>query len=267
MKQEADMSSDIVEIINRVDRLLSEDDLPDPRMFKIFGPSESRTQFKKIGLISLDNLMRYAALKKNERVLDIGCGIGRVALPLTRYLDETARYQGIDPVSDAVSWCQKNISKNYPNFDFLHVDWQNKMYNRQGTVDPASFKFPWENESFDLIYLFSVFTHVKPEALKNYLFEIKRMLARKGRVFMTMFIVDEDTERQIASQETHRPFFRAVDDYWTDNPEIHESAMAYRKHFVQNLLDEVGLVTNEDFVRGGWRQKGPGQDILVAWNQ
>ena len=261
------MNTDISEVITRLGTSLKEGDCPDPQMFKIFGPGETRTAFKNIGLISLNNLIRYAGLAQHETVLDIGCGIGRVALPLTHYLDSSARYYGIDPVKEAISWCRDNISSKRTNFSFEHVDWYNKMYNKRGTVDPASYKFSWENGSFDLVYLFSVFTHIKPDTLRNYLSEIKRMLTKNGRVFMTMFIVDEDTERRIDNNETHRPFFKADENYWTDHRDIHESAMAYRYAYVQDLLKDLGLQMSGSYIPGGWREKKAGQDILVAWNR
>lgn len=261
------MKTDITEVITGVGKSFKEDDCPDPQMFKIFGPGETRTAFKNIGLISLNNLIRYAGLEKQERVLDIGCGVGRVALPLTHYLGSSASYYGIDPVKEAITWCRNNIASKHTNFSFEHVDWYNKMYNKRGTVDPANYKFPWKSGSFDLVYLFSVFTHIKPDVLRNYLSEIKRLLAGNGRVFMTMFIVDEDTERRISNNETHRPFFKADVNYWTDHRDIHESAMAYRYEYVQDLLKDVGLHMPDSYIRGGWREKKAGQDILIAWNR
>ncbi len=42
--------------------------------------------FQQIGDNLLQLLIEYTDLQPSERVLDIGCGIGRVARPLTRYL-------------------------------------------------------------------------------------------------------------------------------------------------------------------------------------
>ena len=261
------METDLTDVISKVEEAFEEDDFPDPQTFRIFGPGETKAAFKKIALISLNSLIRHASLEKHEKVLDIGSGSGRTALALTHYLDSSGRYDGIDPVLEAVRWCQDNISSKHNNFCFEFVNFNNRMYNKNGTVDPETYKFRWDDNSFDLIYLFSVFTHMKPDGVGNYLAEIKRMLSKNGRVLMTMFLVDEHTERQIENNKTHRPFFKENAIYWTDNSEIHESAIAYSYEYVKDLLEMVGLSISEEYARGGWREKKEGQDILVAWNR
>src|SRR5579862_1080583 len=47
-----------------------------------------------------------ADLKPDERVLDIGCGTGRMARPLAGYLKKGS-YYGIDIVKSSVEWCQQ----------------------------------------------------------------------------------------------------------------------------------------------------------------
>jgi len=258
------MDTQIERFIADIDKKFKHEECPDAKEAKIFGPSETQESFKKIGLISVENLLKYADLRENDRVLDIGCGIGRVALPLVHYLDSKGSYQGIDPVETAITWCRRKISEHNPNFSFEYVDWYNGMYNKSGSVDPATYTFGYADDSFDLIYLFSVFTHMKPDGVENYLREIFRMLPNPGRVFMTMFVVDKDTEKRIASNETHRSFFKGDRNYWTDNHNIHESAIAYGYQYVMELLEEIGF-HDVQFVPGGWRDKKAGQDILVAY--
>ena len=54
----------------------------------------------------------------DQRVLDIGCGPGRMAIPLTRFLTEKGRYDGVDTWTEAVDWCAKNITPRFGNFNF-----------------------------------------------------------------------------------------------------------------------------------------------------
>ena len=44
--------------------------------------------FRAIGAEFLERLVRDAGLERHHRVLDIGSGVGRLAIPLTQYLDE-----------------------------------------------------------------------------------------------------------------------------------------------------------------------------------
>ena len=76
-----------------------------------------------IGTEFLGYFVDLAGLSEQERVLDIGCGIGRMAVPLTQYLDpDSGQYVGIDPASPGIQWCTENIGSVYPNFRFMHLD-------------------------------------------------------------------------------------------------------------------------------------------------
>lgn len=51
-------------------------------------------------------------------MLDVGCGSGRMALPLTGYLNSEGRYAGFDISQKAIAWCQEHITSAHPNFQF-----------------------------------------------------------------------------------------------------------------------------------------------------
>ncbi|MDN3719227.1 class I SAM-dependent methyltransferase [Roseibium salinum] len=83
-------------------------------------------------------------MRENERVLDIGCGIGRMAVPLTQYLDPaTGQYEGIDPSSHGIQWCSRNISSVYPNFRFRHLDIAHELYNPKGRIRGIELALPF----------------------------------------------------------------------------------------------------------------------------
>ncbi len=87
--------------------------------------------FRNIGEEFLGHFIVLGELKPNERVLDIGCGAGRMAVPLTKYLSSEGSYVGIDVVSGGITWCTKNIAKKYPNFRFYLASIHNKRYITQ----------------------------------------------------------------------------------------------------------------------------------------
>jgi 2-polyprenyl-3-methyl-5-hydroxy-6-metoxy-1,4-benzoquinol methylase len=72
--------------------------------------------YRAIGAEFLGHFVRLGDLRPNERILDIGCGIGRMAVPLTQFLADDGRYTGIDIVRDGIGWCSRSITPTYPNF-------------------------------------------------------------------------------------------------------------------------------------------------------
>lgn len=74
--------------------------------------------FKKSGQEFLRYFIEFGMLRPNEKILDMGCGIGRMAVQLTQYLTTEGRYEGLDIFPEAIRWCTKHITPQYPNFRF-----------------------------------------------------------------------------------------------------------------------------------------------------
>jgi SAM-dependent methyltransferase len=110
-----------------------------------------------------DQLLSYFItvcwLQPNARVLDIGCGIGRMAVALTHYLTSEGGYDGTDINPGAIKWCTSKITRQYPRFCFHFADIDNKKYNPKGRVKASGYAFPFDKDLFDLVILISVFTH------------------------------------------------------------------------------------------------------------
>ena len=96
--------------------------LTPPRGLVAIGPGDAEA----IGREFLDYFIRLAELKPDHRVLDVGCGVGRIAAPLADYLSPGGSYEGFDIVSGGIEWCQTNITPRFPNFRFQVAD----IYNR-----------------------------------------------------------------------------------------------------------------------------------------
>src|ERR1700722_15210211 len=59
--------------------------------------------FKATGNEFLGYLVDLCGLQPGDAVLDVGCGSGRMALPLTGYLNREGRYAGFDVAPEAIS--------------------------------------------------------------------------------------------------------------------------------------------------------------------
>jgi SAM-dependent methyltransferase len=224
--------------------------------------------FKKIGEEFFGYFLKFCHLDPMAHVFEIGCGCGRMALPLTGYLHEKGRYVGMDIAKAPVVWCRAHISVKYPNFEFRRADLQNARYNPGGRFSADDYVFPFADESFDFIFLTSVLTHMLPGGVENYLKEISRLLKTNGRVLMTLFLLNE-MQRTLGSQGKRKidfPFNRGV--CRVSDERVPESAVAYEEDHVRNLLNRHGLIVREPIRYGTWSGRTDGlslQDLVIAF--
>lgn len=224
--------------------------IPPRRIFRTDGCANVLS-YNKTGEVHLKHLIELGGLKPNERILDVGCGTGRIAITLTKYLDETGRYEGFDIVKEKINWCKK-ISVKHPNFHFQHVDPFNKYYNPRGKFEASEFKFPFQNDSFDFVLLHSVFTHMLPHDMENYLREITRVLKRGGRCFISFFLLNKESLQLINTGKSYENFKYDFGKYRTINTDTPESAVAYDEAFVLGLYEQYGLKITQPILYGSW---------------
>ncbi len=224
--------------------------------------------FDAVGKRWLDMLTRPPErLGPDERVLDAGCGVDRIAVPLTGYISSEGSYEGFDIESKAITWCQENITPKYPNFRFQVADVYNKRYNRNGTQQPHEYRFPYPDESFDFAFLASVFTHLLPEAVENYISEISRVLRSGRRCVISYFLLNErSVERIEAGKISKQTFSHDYGNYRLQNDKVPEAAIAHDEANIRDMYEKHGLRVMEPVWYGGWAGgEGPGrQDVIWA---
>lgn len=113
-------------IADGVDRLLGHHDpLVPPRRASFVGNSDFRDTCDQF----LNLFVKYGGLSSGDRILDVGCGIGRMARPLSRVLSPPAgSYDGFDVVADGITSCQQHHRDTQVPFRFAHVDIHNDQY-------------------------------------------------------------------------------------------------------------------------------------------
>lgn len=142
--------------------------------------------FIRSAIQEVERLKSYFDLSPDSVLLDVGCGFGRLAIGLISKFTNIS-YIGIDVNPTAVNWCQKYISSQYPNFRFIHLDLQNERYNPDGQPIDTQFELPLKDETVNIVYLYSVFSHMLRDDVKHYLRELNRVLVSNGNVFFTAF--------------------------------------------------------------------------------
>lgn len=259
MRNVYDRWSDNVELLSGQRDSLT----PPSKMIKAIGGGD----FKKIGETFLHHFINLCDLKPNEKVLDVGCGCGRIAVPLTKYLSGEGCYEGFDIIPEQVKWCQKNITPSYPNFHFQLANIYNEMYNQRGKYEASSYKFPYADETFDFVYLTSVFTHLLPEDMEHYLSEIARLLKNDGRCFITFFLLNKESLQLIKAKKGNRDFKFDFGEYRIENKDIPEAAVAYDEIFIKELYSKYNLEIKLPIHYGSWCERTPFldyQDIVIA---
>ena len=243
------------------DSLRRPGELRPPRWLAVIGDGD----FVAIGQAFLGHFKELCQLRPDEAVLEVGCGIGRMALPLTTFIAGRGRYVGMDIVPDGIEWCRRHITVRFPNFEFLLADVFNEQYNPSGRCPAADYRFPFADASFDFAFLTSVFTHMLPADLAHYLREVSRVLRPGGRCLITYFLLN-DQARALLSGRDH-PFRHAFLDCLVTDPKVPEASIAYPEDRIRALYDTCGLSIPAPLHSGTWCGRATGlsaQDIVVA---
>lgn len=104
-------------------------------------------------------------IDSSKRVLDFGCGCGRVIRHL--YAMTGARFHGSDYNPQLIEWCKRNL--RFAQFE----------------VNGLSPPLAYAKEQFDLVYSLSVFTHLPENLQLAWMSELSRVLRPGGHLLMT----------------------------------------------------------------------------------
>jgi Flp pilus assembly protein TadD/predicted SAM-dependent methyltransferase/glycosyltransferase involved in cell wall biosynthesis len=222
-------------------------------------------EYLAVGQEFLGHFTNLGGLRPTDKVLDVGCGFGRMAHALTHYLAPTGSYDGIEIVAGEVDWCRKNITSRYPNFAFHHADIANRHYNPTGKTPATAYRFPFADDTFDFILLTSVFTHMLPADVTNYFKEIQRVLKPNGRGLITFFLYPE-AEGALDFEATRLRFSFVYSNFRIKSQDDPEAAVAYVEPFILDLFGEFGLEVDLPIYHGKWSGNKAGssyQDIVV----
>ena len=225
--------------------------------------------FDAISDVHMQNLEREHQLRPGLRILELGCGIGRDAIPLAERIGPSGSYLGIDIIRDSVDWCTRNITARYPYARFHFDDVKDSLHNPSGTEDFESVRLP--NFEADLIVAQSVFTHMLPQELTHYLREFARVLVPGGTVYATFFSVTpeilESARRTNLTPWDLRFEHDLGDGCYVNELEHLTGAVAYTEPTILAMLAEAGLQLRGHIRPGGWSgyfsEAHDGQDTLV----
>lgn len=214
-----------------------------PHRYRRIGPGDYRQRGKELVALLTRN-----GLEPDHRVLDIGCGIGRVAFALKDVLSPNGSYDGFDIDARAVRWCVENITPRNPRFRFTHVD-----------AKAIEYRFPANDAGFDFAFATSVFTHLSMDESRHYFHEAHRVLRPGGILVATVFMWDG----------TPSTFEFPVDngDHRLKDANEPRRGIAFLDSSIDTLLPPADW-SDVRITRGGWQRGGTfsvlTQDIITA---
>ena len=191
-------------------------------------------RFGELGGILHEELTERAGLTAQSKILEIGCGCGRFAFAFADKVADGA-YTGVDIDGPSIQSAKSNAFLSRKKFAFHHLDVHNTEYNPDGKFAADEYRFDFADNSFDVVFLVSVFTHMLPADVKNYISEIGRMLKPGGHVVFTTFVMDAGT------QFDGNDFIYGTGPYRSSHPEMHEICIGYYVDFLDECIKEAGL--------------------------
>jgi SAM-dependent methyltransferase len=225
----------------------------------------SIAQFDAVGRDSVRLLREVTGLKPSHSVLDIGCGCGRTAIPMLEFQDAQARYYGGDVDRDMIAWCQRGIAPRHPNATFFHIDVFNSFYNPDLSRQAKDYVFPVADRMVDRVIMVSVFTHMMPPDIEQYLREMARMLTDDGMALISFFLLNphrlEGAPRPVV--EAKFPFPKG--QHRLASEKYPELDIAFDESLVLDMVDRAGLQLQQPILWGNWTGEAgfSGHDFLV----
>jgi SAM-dependent methyltransferase len=191
----------------------------------------------------VNRLEDYCGLTADSRLLDWGCGAGRLAVGVRERFGRIADYHGVDIQPDLIAWADANLAG--PGFRFTLLDVSNERYNPDGTPERTIGADPG---SVDVFYAYSVFSHMNDDDTPAYLRLIAEALAPGGRAFVTCF-VEEDVPGWEENPDGYGPL------EWKGR--LHCTRFS-RRHF-EDHVDAAGLAVD----RFEYGRETDGQSLYV----
>jgi ubiquinone/menaquinone biosynthesis C-methylase UbiE len=183
------------------------------------------------GQETLRFLQESVGIRKDEVVLEIGCGIGRVGklvAPLCR------KWIGCDVASNMLSLAAERL-RGLPNVELKEIS----GYDLKGVADA----------SIDVAYSTVVFMHLEPWDRYNYVLEGFRVLRPGGRIYVDNINLCSDGGWRVF--ETHRAFSPTNrPPHMTQNSTPQE----IETYLIRAGFGDVRIRTDDDWIRA-WGMK------------
>ena len=154
-------------------------------------------------------------LQTNHYFLDVGCGGGRIAYHAIHYLDK-GKYFAFDKEHEMI----------YPFAQELQS--RANLLEKEPVVHLSDFNISFdENIKFDYIYAHSVFTHVTPVLITEFMINLKKHFSKNTKFFATFHLGSEGCDIGKKHEERENEF----DGVW------------YTLEYLTDIMSALGFQT------------------------
>lgn len=195
---------------------------------------------RQVGLANFRSVVETVLLRHDMRVWDLGCGIGRTAIPLAQAVPE-GQVVGTDILPSQIRFCQEEISPHFPNTRFICNLAAHPVYTNYDTtvirsdiesMSDEEFRMAFEKH-FDLVCAFSVWSHFSPEMAEHYLRLVATVTKGSANILLTGFF-----NHPANSSETTLRTGEPWRDVW---PAIPLGFVVYDLSYMTFLIARAGL--------------------------
>ncbi len=214
--------------------------------------------------------------KKGNRILDIGCGQGLLAIASQSFIQDGGKYLGVDVVKKTINFCKKHYPEEI--YLFMHLDIQNKRYAPSQQKDEKK-KWEVESGSIDAVTALSVWTHLNEGDAIFYFEEIDRVLKPGGIAMITFFTLDQSYHEGLSLRSSKiGKYHQTAQNLWIFDQRCEGSTNWFYPCWVRNEEDAIGISVNgietmiaktnlqiERTYPGNWKEN-PGvffQDVII----
>ena len=152
----------------------------------VAGQKKNEDEFRTSANETIQNLLELVHIRQNDKVLEIGCGVGRIGEALAKYC---ASWTGADISVSMLGHASKRL-RGLNNIRLVHL-------RRLGLAE-------FENRSFDAAYFTNMLMHIDEMDQWQYVKDTFRVLRPGGRIFIDIIDIDSDAGWEMFTRDASR---------------------------------------------------------------
>lgn len=210
----------------------------------------------------VDGVVARAALRSDQRVLDLGTGTGAVAERAAALVGPSGRVLGVDISPEMLARARRRVTtRGLTNVAF-----------REGRAEAL----PVEDAAYDAVLASLSLMYVIDRAAAAR--EIARVLRPGGRSMITWFLLNDESKRSLEQQADTRSdpasnaynaaFSHDMGHYRLSSLSVPEGVVGFEEEWARGEYEAAGLEVKEPIHYGDWTRDRTdtliNQDIVIA---